>query len=86
MSLPPMVNVGVAFNDTGTSSRFAVQTVVFPEGLAITKFLLKSQSLICRTQIQIGLKMSAMSWVAWKVTVKSLPLLILVGGGDVVEQ
>lgn len=26
-----MVNVGVAFND---SSRFAVQTVVFPEGLA----------------------------------------------------
>ncbi|KAK9233237.1 hypothetical protein WN943_023486 [Citrus x changshan-huyou] len=52
----------------------------------LTKFLLKSQSLICRTQIQIGLKMSAMSWVAWKVTVKSLPLLILVGGGDVVEQ
>lgn len=29
-----MVNVGVAFNDTGTSSRFAVQTVVFPGGLA----------------------------------------------------
>lgn len=29
-----MVNVGVAFNDTGASSRFAVQTVVFPEGLA----------------------------------------------------
>ncbi|KAH9717768.1 serine/threonine-protein kinase ATG1t [Citrus sinensis] len=52
----------------------------------LTKFLLKSQSLICRTQIQIGLKMSAMSWVASKVTVKSLPLLILVGGGDVVEQ